>query len=131
MHQALLEVAVRGPGDVAGADEGGADRLHLAGEGDRSPEPATVSAVCRETELPVFVLLRLNDSWTATWRSTPRSAPTSPGGCPGCPGPSTARSTRPSTRSGPGPGCSTFPGWLRCARPGRHRASGSATTTCL
>ena len=66
MDQALLEVAVRGPGDVGGADEGGADRLHLVGEGDRSPEPATVSAVCRETELPVFCLLRLNDSWTTT-----------------------------------------------------------------
>jgi copper homeostasis protein len=66
MDQALLEVAVRGPGDVGGADEGGADRLHLAAEGDRSPEPATVSAVCRETEVPVFVLLRLNDSWTTT-----------------------------------------------------------------
>lgn len=66
MDQALLEVAVRGPGDVAGADEGGADRLHLADEADRSPEPATVSTVCRETDLPVFVLLRLNDSWTTT-----------------------------------------------------------------
>jgi copper homeostasis protein len=66
MDQALLEVAVRGPGDVAGADEGGADRLHLAGDTDLSPEPATVSAVCRETDLPVFCLLRLNDSWTTT-----------------------------------------------------------------
>ena len=66
MDQALLEVAVRGPGDVAGADEGGADRLHLAGGTDLSPEPATVSAVCRETDLPVFCLLRLNDSWTTT-----------------------------------------------------------------
>jgi len=64
--RALLEVAVRGPGDVAGADEGGADRLHLAGEGDRAPEPTTVSAVCRETELPVFCLLKLNESWTTT-----------------------------------------------------------------
>jgi copper homeostasis protein len=66
MDQPLLEVAVRGPGDAAGADEGGADRLHLAADGDRSPEPATVSAVCRETDLPVFCLLRLNDSWTTT-----------------------------------------------------------------
>ena len=66
MDHALLEVAVRGPGDVAGADEGGADRLHLVGAGDRSPEPATVSSVCRETELPVFVLLRLNDGWSTT-----------------------------------------------------------------
>ncbi len=64
--RALLEVAVRGPGDVAGADEGGADRLHLTGERDLSPEPATVSAVCRETEVPVFVLLRLTESWTTT-----------------------------------------------------------------
>ena len=31
-----------------------------------SPEPALVSQVCRETDLPVFVLLRLNDSWTTT-----------------------------------------------------------------
>jgi copper homeostasis protein len=58
--------AVLGPGDVAGADEGGADRLHLTGERDLSPEPATVSAVCRETEVPVFVVLRLNESWTTT-----------------------------------------------------------------
>jgi copper homeostasis protein len=31
-----------------------------------SPEPTTISAICRETELPVFVLLRLNDTWTTT-----------------------------------------------------------------
>jgi copper homeostasis protein len=66
MDHAVLEVAVRGPADVGGADEGGADRLHLADAGDRSPEPATVSSVCRETELPVFVLLRLNDGWSTT-----------------------------------------------------------------
>ena len=71
---ALLEVTVTGPRDVAGADEGGADRLHLVapdgsgehGAGALSPEPGTVSAVCRETDVPVFVLLRLNDSWTTT-----------------------------------------------------------------
>ncbi len=66
MGKALLEVLVRHPGDVSGADEGGADRLHLVGEGELSPEPAAVSAVCRETELPVFVQLRLTDSWTTT-----------------------------------------------------------------
>ncbi|QBR93493.1 copper homeostasis protein CutC [Nocardioides euryhalodurans] len=66
MGEAVLEVAVRGPGDVPGADEGGADRLHLATDGDLSPEPALVSSVCRETELPVFVVLRLTDSWTTT-----------------------------------------------------------------
>jgi copper homeostasis protein len=66
MGEPVLEVAVRAPGDVAGADEGGADRLHLVGAGDRSPEPGLVSTICRETDLPVFVVLRLNDSWTTT-----------------------------------------------------------------
>jgi copper homeostasis protein len=66
----LLEVAVLHPRDVPGADEGGADRLYLydraAADGGLSPEPALVSAVCKETELPVRVLLRLNDSHTTT-----------------------------------------------------------------
>jgi copper homeostasis protein len=31
-----------------------------------SPEPALVSAVCRDTELPVHVVLRLNDTWSTT-----------------------------------------------------------------
>jgi copper homeostasis protein len=70
MGDPLLEVTVLGPRDVAGAREGGADRLHLVGPGDEtvplSPEPSLVSAVCHESELPVFVLLRLNDSWTTT-----------------------------------------------------------------
>ena len=69
MSSALLEVTVTGPQDVPGADEGGADRLHLVAPGDSgglSPEPAVVSATCRETEVPVFVVLRLNDSWTTT-----------------------------------------------------------------
>ncbi|WP_121258354.1 copper homeostasis protein CutC [Nocardioides ferulae] len=71
--ETLLEVTVRRPRDVAGAREGGADRLHLvaetAAQPDRvgtSPEPAVVSAVCREADLPVFVMLRLGDSWTTT-----------------------------------------------------------------
>lgn len=73
MSDALLEVTVLHARDIPGAQEGGADRLHLIGEGDvhgadgaLSPEPALVSGVCRETELPVFVLVRLNDSWTTT-----------------------------------------------------------------
>lgn len=70
MGEALLEVQVRHPGDVSGADEGGADRLHLVGEraliGALSPEPALVSSICRDTEVPVHVLLRLDDSWTTT-----------------------------------------------------------------
>lgn len=57
------------PRDATGADEGGADRLFLTngiGTGGMSPEPAAVSAVCRESELPVRVMLRLNESLTTT-----------------------------------------------------------------
>ena len=75
MGEPLLEVTVLHARDVPGAQEGGADRLHLVGDGwpdadpldpGGSPEPALVSQVCRESDLPVFVLLRLNDSWTTT-----------------------------------------------------------------
>jgi copper homeostasis protein len=62
----LLEVAVAHERDAPGALEGGADRLHVVGPGELSPEIATVSAVCRDADVPVFVLLRLNDSWTTT-----------------------------------------------------------------
>ncbi len=66
---AFLEVVVQHPRDVPGADEGGADRLFVVADvelGGRSPEPATVSAVCRETEVPVRVMLRLNDGLSTT-----------------------------------------------------------------
>ncbi|GAB2887349.1 copper homeostasis protein CutC [Nocardioides pacificus] len=65
----LLEVTVLHPRDVAGAQEGGADRLHLTARtelGGFSPELDTALAVCRESDLPVRVQLRLNDSWTTT-----------------------------------------------------------------
>jgi copper homeostasis protein len=65
----VLEVAVSDPRDVPGAAEGGADRLHVAVPGPTcglSPEPALVSAISRESELPIFVLLRLNDTWGTT-----------------------------------------------------------------
>lgn len=55
--------------DVAGAQEGGADRLCLVAggpEGSRSPEPALVGDVRRETDLPVRVALRLNDGHTTS-----------------------------------------------------------------
>lgn len=74
MGEALLEVTVRGPQDVPGAQEGGADRLHLAADDALSPEPALVSATCRDSDLPVFVLLRLNDSWTTTGSELTRMA---------------------------------------------------------
>ncbi len=57
------------PRDVPGADEGGADRVVCADRrvpGGTSPEPGLVSSICKETELPVRVLLRLNDSHTTT-----------------------------------------------------------------
>jgi copper homeostasis protein len=69
MADVVLEVTVRDPRDVAGAVEGGADRLFAAAPGpdcDLTPEPALVSAICRESDLPVFVLLQLNDSWATT-----------------------------------------------------------------
>lgn len=66
MVPALLEVAVLDPRDAPGAEEGGADRLHLSTAEGLSPEPALVSGVCRETDLPVFVTLRLNDTWSTT-----------------------------------------------------------------
>jgi copper homeostasis protein len=65
----LLEVVVLHPRDVAGADEGGADRVFVLDDVDTggvSAEPALVSAVCKETDLPVRAMLRLNDSYTTT-----------------------------------------------------------------
>lgn len=53
--------------DAAAATAGQADRLLLLSAPERgglSPEPATVSAVLRETDLPVRVMLRVGDSLT-------------------------------------------------------------------
>jgi copper homeostasis protein len=66
MGDGLLEVSVLDPRDVPGAAEGGADRLLLSTAEGMSPEPALVSAVCRESDLPVEVVLRLNDTWSTT-----------------------------------------------------------------
>ena len=60
----LLEVCVLHPRDAAAATEGEADRLLLLAEpetGGRSPEPSSISAVLRETDLPVRVMLRVDD----------------------------------------------------------------------
>jgi copper homeostasis protein len=57
-----LEVTVLQAHDVAGAQEGGADRLYLVvrgTDGSTSPAPAALSAVLRETDLPVRVVLKL------------------------------------------------------------------------
>jgi copper homeostasis protein len=69
MAGVVLEVAVSDPRDAPGAAEGGADRLHVVVGGPTcglSPEPSVVSAMGRETDLPMFVLLRLNDGWSTT-----------------------------------------------------------------
>jgi copper homeostasis protein len=69
MSRGLLEVAVLHARDVPGCEQGGADRLSLAveGEGDgRSPDLAMAASVIRGTRLPVRVMLRLNDSLTTT-----------------------------------------------------------------
>lgn len=68
-ESALLEVVVRHPRDAEAATAGGADRLLVVAEpalGGRSPEPQQVSAIVRETDLPVRVLLRDAESYEVT-----------------------------------------------------------------
>lgn len=65
----ILEVTVHHVRDVPGAQEGGADRLHYVVGDDPvglSPAPSDVAALVRDTDLPVRVMVRLNDSWTTT-----------------------------------------------------------------
>lgn len=59
----LLEVAVLHAQDVPGCVEGGADRLSLAVDG-RSPDLPTASSVIRACDLPVRVVLRLDETFT-------------------------------------------------------------------
>jgi copper homeostasis protein len=62
VESAHLDVVVLHARDAEAAAAGGADRLLLGIEPDEgyySPEPATVSAVVRETDLPVYAVLRL------------------------------------------------------------------------
>jgi copper homeostasis protein len=66
----LLEVSVRHSQDVMGAQAGGADQLFLlsplADGIGLSPDLPTVSSVVRAATVPVWVCLRLNDSFTTT-----------------------------------------------------------------
>jgi copper homeostasis protein len=64
--QVLLEVAVAHERDVAGAVDGGADRLRVVGE----PGPALVSGICHATDLPVFVPIG-DDPTAAVARAEP------------------------------------------------------------
>jgi len=68
-QRALLEVVVVHPRDVAGADEGGADRLQVVAggaSGEMSPETSLVSSVCKESDVSVRVVLRLNEGLSTT-----------------------------------------------------------------
>lgn len=63
----MVEVVTLHPQDAERAQEGGADRLHVAalrGTELRSVEPSTVSAIVRATDLPVRVTLRLSEGLT-------------------------------------------------------------------
>jgi copper homeostasis protein len=61
---AHLDVVVLHARDAEAATAGGADRLLLGvdpEDGYYSPDPATVSSVVRDTDLPVFVVLRTRE----------------------------------------------------------------------
>ena len=63
-ESAHLDVVVLHASDAEAATTGGADRLLLGvdpEDGYHSPEPSVVSAVVRETDLPVYVVLRSRD----------------------------------------------------------------------
>jgi copper homeostasis protein len=65
----LLEVIALHPADAEAAQAGGADRLEICASMDAdglSPKVATVSQIRRSTDLPLRVMLRLSDSYTAT-----------------------------------------------------------------
>ncbi len=64
-ESAQLDVVVLHQRDAQAASAGGADRLLLSAapeEGHFSPEPSVVSAVVRESDVPVWVVLRTRDS---------------------------------------------------------------------
>lgn len=67
--QPLLEVIALGPGDVAGAAEGGADRLEVVADMDAdglTPSVATLREIRVETDLPLRVMLRANDTFSTS-----------------------------------------------------------------
>lgn len=64
LESAQLDVVVLHARDAEVAVAGGADRLLLTSEpeqGHYSPEPSVVSAVVRETDVPVYVVLRTRE----------------------------------------------------------------------
>ena len=69
MARPLLEVVALSRGDVAGAAQGGADRLELLAHPQRgglTPELDTIRSVRDATDLPIRVRLRLREDFTST-----------------------------------------------------------------
>lgn len=69
MSRPLLLVVVTHPGDAAGAEEGGADRLLVVAEPEEAemvPAPATVAALRAETALPLVAALKANEGWSTS-----------------------------------------------------------------
>lgn len=69
MTRPLLEVIALGAADAVAAADGGADRVELVTAMDAdglSPEPSVVEEIRRRTEIPLRVMLRLADNFTAT-----------------------------------------------------------------
>ncbi|WP_129668835.1 copper homeostasis protein CutC [Phytoactinopolyspora endophytica] len=67
--QPLLEVIALGPGDAAGAVEGGADRLEVVADmraDGLTPAVQTVRDLKRECDLPLRVMLRANDGFATS-----------------------------------------------------------------
>lgn len=65
----LLEVIATGPGDASGAVEGGADRLEVVANTDDvglTPSLETVQDLTRECDLPLRVILRVNDGFSTS-----------------------------------------------------------------
>jgi len=65
LESAQLDVVVLHQRDAQAASAGGADRLLLSADpedGHYSPEPSVVSAVVRESDVPVWVVLRTRES---------------------------------------------------------------------
>lgn len=65
----LLEIIALGPGDAAGAVEGGADRLEVVADMEAdglTPSLETVRDLKRECDLPLRVMLRANDGFSTS-----------------------------------------------------------------
>jgi copper homeostasis protein len=65
----ILEVIALGPGDVAGAEDGGADRLEIVADMESdglTPSVNTFREIRVETSLPIRVMLRANDTFSTS-----------------------------------------------------------------